>query len=177
LSTIPLKRILETFTKRPLVVADMNSRSSLVDTSRGVLHYAILLSILVISYQVLSAYFIAPYWPLASTFTVILFPVCTYLLLQYITVKHFNGAIKPVVLFFSGMLLHWLCALCVSVVLYISYQLKIDLYNTGSAQPSYSFLVLAKGFFRWYSIFGIVSSPLGILVLYAKSRFSSSKGK
>lgn len=155
----------------------MNSRSSLVDTLKGVLRYAALLSISVLFYQILSGYFIAPYWPLASTFTVALFPICTYLLLQHITQKHFDGAIKPITLFISGMLLHWLSALCISAVVYTGYQLGIDLYNTGPPQYTNSFFELAKGFFRWYSIFGLVSSPFGILVLYAKSRLSSSKGK
>ena len=102
---------------------------------KSLIGYTALLVMLAVGYQTASSHWLIEVWQGSGTLSVLFFPIITYLLLQNLLNKHFNGKIRFLYLLTAGMLLHWLAALGVGTIIGISYQLDIDIYNTGGTNP------------------------------------------
>lgn len=149
---------------------EKNFKPSFSSSVSSVALFAIGFAAFILSYSSLATWILKDYWPKAITIIPWLFPVVTYLMLQYMVVKQHKGRLKVLWLFIAGMVLNQLTAVLVSAFLWTAYFLDIDVYNSGNL-TQVSFWAFLKGFAKWYAIFGFISTWLAIGILYAKMRF------
>lgn len=149
----------------------MPSFSFIASSSRQLVTYALIITVATIGYNSLANFQLISIWSYAATLSLIVFPVVTYLFLQQITIKHYNGKIKFVPLFLLGIAVHILASLLVSTVLFTTTAMGVDIYNKPISSNYPQLLV---NFLYWYVFFGCVSSLLAIGILWLKSIWRSA---
>lgn len=132
--------------------------------------YALPFALGVVGYRAFSSWLLEPRWPLAATFILLLFPVMNYLLLSRIVRAHHNGHPRFIPLLLNGMLMNWLAAFAVASISLLDSQFELHLFANSEPLEAQSPLSIYKGYFRWYTIFGLISTLLAIVVLYVKSK-------